>query len=88
MNANSSENVENYLRMALKMLLMLTLIVTDSFSGINTLQKQIIAAYRDDIRKYAEGVNQTRITRVFDSIPVHLSIENKKFQVSKVASGA
>lgn len=63
-------------------------IVTDSFSGINTLQKQIIAGYRDDIRKYAEGVDQTRITRVFDSIPVHLSKENKKFQVSKVASGA
>ena len=55
-------------------------IVTDSFSGINTLQKQIIAGYRDDIRKYAEGVDQTRITRVFDSIPVHLSKENKKFR--------
>lgn len=61
---------------------------TKSFSGTQELQKQIINAYREDIRKYADGVDQTRITRVFDSVPVQLAKDNKKFQISKVASGA
>lgn len=61
---------------------------TKSFSGTKELQKQIIDAYREDIRKYADGVDQTRITRVFDSVPVQLAKDNKKFQISKVASGA
>ncbi len=61
---------------------------TKSFSGTQELQKQIIDAYREDIRKYADGVDQTRITRVFDSVPVQLAKDNKKFQISKVASGA
>ena len=63
-------------------------IETDTFSGTNELQKQIIAAYREDIRKYAEGADQTRITRVFDAVPAQLAKENKKFQISKVATGA
>ena len=61
---------------------------TKTFSGTRELQKQIIAAYREDIRKYADGADQTRITRVFDAIPVQLAKDNKKFQISKVASGA
>ncbi|MCR5119403.1 MAG: ATP-binding protein [Lachnospiraceae bacterium] len=63
-------------------------IETRSFSGTHELQKQIVAAYREDIRKYADGADQTRITRVFDSIPAQLAKENKKYQISKVASGA
>lgn len=61
---------------------------TKSFSGTHELQKQLIAAYREDIRKYAEGVDQARISRVFDAIPAQLAKDNKKFQISKVASGA
>lgn len=61
---------------------------SNSFSGTLDLQRQIIIAYREDIRKYADGVDQTRITRVFDAIPAQLAKENKKFQISKVASGA
>ena len=59
-----------------------------TFSGTLELQRQIISAYREDIRKYADGADQTRITRVFDAIPAQLAKENKKFQISKVASGA
>ena len=44
--------------------------------------------HREDIRKYASGVDQTRITNVFNSIAPQLAKENKKFQLSKVASGA
>ena len=61
---------------------------TGTFTGTHELQKQIILAYREDIRKYAEGADQTRITRVFDAIPVQLAKENKKFQISKIATGA
>lgn len=61
---------------------------TKSFSKTHELQKQILSAYREDIRKYTVGTEQTKISRVFDSIPFQLSKENKKFQISKVATGA
>ncbi len=60
----------------------------NTFSSTLELQTQIIHAYREDIRKYADGVDQTRITRVFDAISAQLAKENKKFQISKVAKGA
>lgn len=51
-------------------------------------QRQLIADYKEDIRKYAEGMDQARILNVFQHIPVQLSKDNKKFQISKVAPGA
>ena len=51
-------------------------------------QKQLIADYKEDIRKYAEGLDQTRIINVFNSIAPQLAKENKKFQLAKIASGA
>lgn len=51
-------------------------------------QRQLLSDYREDIRKYADGVDQTRILNVFEHIPAQLAKENKKFQISKVASGA
>ena len=59
-----------------------------NFSGTLDLQKQIIIAYKEDIRKYASGIDQARIARVFDAVPVQLAKENKKFQISKVSKGA
>ena len=35
-----------------------------------------------------EGIDQTRILNVFNHIPAQLAKDNKKFQISKVASGA
>lgn len=61
---------------------------SSSFSKTRELQKQILSAYREDIRKYADGVDQTRIVRVFDAISVQLSKENKKFQITKIGHGA
>lgn len=61
---------------------------SSSFSKTRELQKQILSAYREDIRKYADGVDQTRIARVFDAISVQLSKENKKFQITKIGHGA
>lgn len=59
-----------------------------TFEGTLERQRQLISDYREDIRKYAEGLDQTRILNVFNHIPVQLSKENKKFQISKVAHGA
>ena len=59
-----------------------------TFEGSLEVQRQLIADYKEDIRKYAEGVDQTRILNVFNHIPVQLAKDNKKFQISKVASGA
>lgn len=59
-----------------------------SFEGSLELQRQIMQGYRDDARKYADGMDQTRILNVLDHIPVLLSRENKKLQITKVAKGA
>ncbi|WP_293986017.1 hypothetical protein [uncultured Megasphaera sp.] len=47
-----------------------------------------MADYNEDIRKYAQGLDQGRILNVFEHIPIQLAKDNKKFQISKVASGA
>ena len=59
-----------------------------TFEGSLEVQRQLVADYKEDIRKYADGLDQTRILNVFQHIPVQLAKENKKFQISKVASGA
>ena len=59
-----------------------------TFEGSLETQHQLILDYKEDIRKYATGVDQTRIINVFNSIPVQLSKENKKFQISKIEHNA
>lgn len=59
-----------------------------TFEGSLETQRQLIADYKEDIRKCADGMDQTRILNVFQHIPVQLAKDNKKFQISKVASGA
>lgn len=60
----------------------------ETFEGSLQTQRQLIADYQEDIRKYAEGMDQTRILNVFWHIPPQLAKDNKKFQISKVAHGA
>lgn len=60
----------------------------DSFEGSLAIQRQLLSDYEEDVRKYAEGMDQTRILNVFRQIPIQLARDNKKFQISKVASGA
>lgn len=59
-----------------------------TFENTLELQRQIIVGYEADIRKYAEGLDRSRIANVFRSIPFQLGKENKKFQITKVKSGA
>lgn len=59
-----------------------------NYSGVFELQKQIILDYEEDITKYSEGLDKTRILNVFRKIPVFLGKDNKKFRISKVSHGA
>lgn len=63
-------------------------IAKESFEGTYDIQKQLIADYEEDVRKYAEGLDQTRILNVLAHIAPQLAKDNKKFQISKIASGA
>jgi predicted AAA+ superfamily ATPase len=59
-----------------------------AFTNVDRIQQRIVADYREDIRKYAEGLDASRVVRVFDSIPTQLAAANKKFQLSRIAHGA
>jgi hypothetical protein len=63
-------------------------ILKGTFEGSLALQRQLLTDYEEDVRKYADGMDQTRILNVFNQIPLQLARDNKKFQISKVASGA
>ena len=59
-----------------------------TFEGSLEMQRQLIGDYKEDVRKYAHGMDQARILNVFNQIPSQLAKDNKKFQITKVASGA
>lgn len=63
-------------------------VLSGTFEGTLQMQRQLIADYQEDVRKYAQGIEQTRILNVFNRIPIQLGRDNKKFQISKVAAGA
>lgn len=63
-------------------------IETGTFEGTLEMQRQLLSDYQEDIRKYADGMDQTRILNVYNQIPIQLAKDNKKFQISKVAAGA
>ena len=65
-----------------------TFIENNNYSGILNMQEQIILDYKEDITKYAKGLDQTKILNVYNKIPIFLGNENKKFQISKVEQGA
>ena len=65
-----------------------TFIENKNYSGILSMQEQIILDYKEDITKYAIGIDQTRILNIYNKIPLFLGNENKKFQISKVEKGA
>lgn len=63
-------------------------IETGTFSGTLDVQEQIRLDYEEDVRKYAQGLDQTKIISVYRSVPAQLAKENKKFQLNKVEKNA
>jgi predicted AAA+ superfamily ATPase len=59
-----------------------------NFSGILENQKQLHQDYEEDITKYADGFEKAKILSVYRHISTFLAKENKKFQVTKIATGA
>ena len=63
-------------------------IETGNYSGILEMQRQLLFDYEEDITKYAQGIDKAKIKNVYRHIPFFLAKENKKFQITKVASHA
>ena len=60
----------------------------NNFSGILRKQQMLLLDYEEDITKYAIGLDKGKIKNIYRNIPNFLAMENKKFQISKVAKGA
>ena len=53
------------------------------YDGINLdLQNHSRLDYEEDVRKYAEGLDQTKIISVYRSIPAQLAKENRKYPMA------
>ena len=52
------------------------------------LQNEILEQYEDDFGKHASGTNLARVRMVWNSIPIQLAKENKKFFFCQMKQGA
>lgn len=59
-----------------------------NMENVISMQRDIIRSYRDDMVKYAEKIDKSKIRECFDSIPAQLSKEYKKFQYSVIKKGS
>lgn len=64
-----------------------TFISTHDISRVQDVQQSIIVGYEEDMIKYADSFDRSRIRECFESIPKQLSKENKKFKYSVVRIG-
>lgn len=65
-----------------------TFVDTKQMDAVLRIQRDIVRSYEDDMVKYAEKKDKSRIKECFRSIPKQLSKENKKFQYSVVKKGS
>ncbi len=64
-----------------------TFIETKNIELIYKMQRNLIAEYEEDMVKYADNADKSRIRECFESIPKQLAKGNKKFQYSIVRKG-
>lgn len=65
-----------------------TFINSRQMGEVLQMQRDIVRSYEDDMVKYAERNDKSRIRECFQSIPKQLSKENKKFQYSIIKKGS
>lgn len=65
-----------------------TFVDTKRLDEVLNMQRDIVRSYEDDMIKYANQKDKSRILECFQSIPKQLSKENKKFQYSVVKKGS
>lgn len=51
----------------------------NNYTNTQNIQKMIISNLKDDILKYADGINKFKLLEVFNAIPIFLARENKSF---------
>lgn len=82
------ENFREYMVLGGMPAVVFKFVTQKNYSGTLKMQRQLLLDYEEDITKYAEGFDKARILDVYRKIPVFLGKENKKYQISKVRSGA
>lgn len=82
------ENFREYTVLGGMPAVVFTFVTQKNYSGTLKLQKQLLLDYEEDITKYARGLDKGKILDIYRKIPVFLGKDNKKFQISKVRSGA
>ena len=60
---------------------------TRDFDQVDYVKRQILKLYRNDIRKYAEGLS-ARVTAIYDELPGQLQKHEKKFRLSALKEEA
>lgn len=65
-----------------------TFVAQHNIGQVLRIQRRIVQDYRSDMLKYAPQELKPIITESFDSIPIQLSRENKKFMYSAIRTGA
>ncbi|MGM9694008.1 MAG: ATP-binding protein [Alloprevotella sp.] len=65
-----------------------TYIRQNNFSGVLPLQKQLLRDYEEDITKYVEGLDKSKVKAVYQHISTFLAKESKRFQVTKISPHA
>ena len=64
-----------------------TFLETKNIELTYKVQRNLIMEYEEDMVKYADNADKSRIRECFESIPNQLAKENKKFQYSMVRKG-
>ncbi len=82
------ENFREYLVLGGMPAVVFSFITQKNYSGTLKMQKQLLLDYEEDITKYAHGLDKGKILDIYRKIPVFLGKDNKKFQISKVRTGA
>lgn len=59
----------------------------NDLKGVRSIQRRILEDYRTDFSKHAPASEVPRINMVWDSVPKHLSKENKKFVYGAIKKG-
>ena len=65
-----------------------TYLKSESYIEAGEVQGGILSDYRADIAKYADDTQKVLSQRAFDTIPMQLAKENRKFQYNLIRKGA
>lgn len=65
-----------------------TFVNTKQMNDVLRIQRDIVRSYEDDMVKYADKADKSRIKECFQSIPKQLGKVNKKFQYAVIKKGS